>query len=81
MNDNLPPGVSTSDLPGCSKDDMEFERWYSEHENSLLLDFIDKYEEHVVRIPAVKDWTKPIEDLFNDFVNKRWDNYKEWYYD
>ena len=80
MNENLPPGVIPSDLPGCSKEDAEFERWFSREENSLLSDFIDKYED-VVQIPAVKNWTKPIEDLFNDFVNKQWENYKEVYYD
>ena len=67
-------------LPGNSAEDQAHQRWYDNNEDSLLSNFIDEYV-GVVPIPMVKDWTKPIEDLFNDYVEKQWESYKDESYD
>ena len=67
VNDNYPPGCSEASI----NREYEFSDWIDDHEDVLLVEFLDYYSETVV-IPAVKNWTEPITKLWNGFCEKRW---------
>lgn len=73
---NLPDGVSESDLPGCSREDEAYERWYSENEDRLLSEFLDGLKEEYgdTEEIAVKNWTKTMREDFDTYVSSEWES-------
>ena len=68
---SYPWGVSESSLPGNSKEDAAYERWFDERENDLLESFmeLDDYG-------PVKDWPEQTKRAWDRFVERAWDKEK-----
>ena len=86
--DNLPPGCSESDLPGCSKEDADYEEWLAENEDQVMADFIEEnYNDAELLYGAIGYATThdcrglTAEDLIECYIttNKKWNKKFEEY--
>ena len=74
MSDNMPWGVSESDIPGNNPQDYAYNTWFRDSEAQLLKDFTEEYllPEYGVAVP-VKEWDGSIKRAWDKFVARTWE--------